>query len=908
MLNHESYQVPEEVLCKCRNRPLSRPTSQLDRPSGFEVTSTKITQSANLVTFLSSCASPMKVLSICQNEQRKTLGIHARPRSICGNFFHRKKRLAVECGTMSEIVERGVLTVDLSKTRSARSYTLVSRMRRAFCLGITCRKKRLSKLTPTRECISPVPARRDPRGRGSPSREIANHVFPEPYGPKKSSPKINHPTLSARGTKTHNTFVELVSKYFDIVGRRNACFSRTKLLSDDRIVSKYSDTGKNCVLLGGAYYHTIAAARLEFPERYAQFNGNCGKACSSRKNFYAEHERNVRPQRAPISQVQTPAAHSNLRHLRNLRTFFSLRQSFPITPLERLPTTSLSVSRPVYFATPGLSHTLSTMPMDDAFSVSGNIVDVIGRRTFAGRIDVRNGRIEQIEPATGPFPNYLLPGFVDAHVHVESSMLVPSEFARLAVVHGTVATVSDPHEIANVLGVAGVRYMLDSADQAPLKITFGAPSCVPATRFDHSGATLGPKEVAELLDDPQIGYLSEMMNFPGVLSGDADVLAKIAAAHERGKPVDGHAPGLRGEAAAKYIAAGISTDHESGQYDEALGKLQQGMKCQIREGSAAKNFEALHPLIRQFPGECMFCSDDKHPHELVEGHINVLVRRAVALGYDLFDVLTVACVNPVKHYRLNVGLLQPGDPADFIELGNLMDFVPTRVWINGQVVAEEGRSNVSRVTPSIVNRFETPLCTSAQLHVPARHGRLQVIEVSDGQIITRRRIVEPKIVLHEVVADTARDILKMVLVNRYGGGPPAIAFVRNFGLRHGAIASSVSHDSHNVIAVGADDESLARAINLVIQAKGGVSVVGPTRAEVLPLPVAGLMSDRDGYEVARDYARLDAAAKRLGSKLSAPFMTLSFMALLVIPELKLGPPGLFDVNQFQPVDLFVPES
>ena len=553
------------------------------------------------------------------------------------------------------------------------------------------------------------------------------------------------------------------------------------------------------------------------------------------------------------------------------------------------------------------------MPPDNGFSVFGNVVDVLDRRIFAGRIDVREGKIERVEPAAGPFSNYLLPGFVDAHVHVESSMLVPSEFARLAVVHGTVATVSDPHEIANVLGIPGVRYMLASAAQAPLKIAFGAPSCVPATRFDHSGATLGPAEVAELLDDPQIGYLSEMMNFPGVLAGDADVLAKIAAAKQRGKPVDGHAPGLRGEDAARYIAAGISTDHESRQYDEALGKLKLGMKCQIREGSAAKDFDALHPLIRLYPGECMFSSDDKHPHELVEGHINALVRRALALGYDLFDVLQVACVNPVRHYRLNVGLLRPGDPADFIELANLTDFVPTRVWIDGRLVAEAGRSRVARVTPAIVNQFEAAPQTADGFRVPATRGRLQVIEALDGQLITKRLVMEPKIVCHEVVADVERDILKMVLVNRYGmaGRPshaPAIAFVKNFGLRHGAIASSVSHDSHNVIAVGADDTSLAQAINLVIEAKGGVSVVGPDVAAVLPLPVAGLMSNRDGYEVARDYARIDGLAKSLGSKLAAPFMTLSFMALLVIPEVKLGPPGLFNVNQFQPVDLFVEES
>ena len=545
-----------------------------------------------------------------------------------------------------------------------------------------------------------------------------------------------------------------------------------------------------------------------------------------------------------------------------------------------------------------------SMSAENTFSATGNIVDVVNRRVYPGQVNVRAGVIHSIEEVSGPFSNYLLPGFVDAHVHVESSMLVPSEFARLAVVHGTVATVSDPHEIANVLGLEGIRYMLDSAAQVPLKIAFGASSCVPATHFDRAGATLGPAEVGKLLDDPRIRYLSEMMNFPGVLAGDTDVLAKIAAAKSRGKPVDGHAPGLRGEAAAKYIAAGISTDHESRQYDEALFKLQHGMKCQIREGSAAKDFDALHPLIPLYPSECMFCSDDKHPHELVEGHINALVRRAVAHGYDLFDVLQVACVNPVRHYGLSVGLLQPGDPADFIEVANLVDFVPGRVWIDGILVAQDGTTKIARVSPPIENRFETPLCSPDLLHVAAQHGKLQVIEAIEGQLITRKLLVEPKIVCHEVVTDVTRDILKMVLINRYGGGPPAIAFVKNFGLKRGAIASSVSHDSHNVIAVGVDDESLCRAINLIIEAKGGVSVVGPDAGALLPLPIAGLMSDRDGYEVAREYARLDGLAKSLGATLSAPFMTLSFMALLVIPELKLGPCGLFDVNQFHPVNLF----
>jgi adenine deaminase len=548
------------------------------------------------------------------------------------------------------------------------------------------------------------------------------------------------------------------------------------------------------------------------------------------------------------------------------------------------------------------------MPFSNSFAVHGNLVDVLARTIAPARVDVRDGRIEKISPATGPFDNYLLPGFVDAHVHIESSLLPPAEFARLAVVHGTVATVSDPHEIANVLGVAGIKYMQASAAQAPLKVLFGAPSCVPATPFDSSGAHLGVDEVAQLLDDPRIGYLSEMMNFPGVLAGDAEVLGKIAAAKARNKPVDGHAPGLLGEDAARYAAAGITTDHESRTLDEALDKLHAGILCQIREGSAAKNFEALHPLLAQYFDRCMFCSDDKHPHELVEGHINLLVRRAVALGYDLFNVLQAACVNPVRHYRLPVGLLQPGDPADFIELPNLTDFVPHRVWIDGVLVAEDGRSNVPRVAADVVNRFEAAPVTVDQLRVPVGHGDLRVIRALDGQLLTETDWVAPKVLLHEVVSDSDRDILKLAQVDRYGRGSVAVGFVRGFGLCHGAIAASVAHDSHNVLGVGSDDVWLAEALNMVIANRGGLAVVTPITQAVLPLPIAGLMSDADGHEVARQYAELDALAKQLGSPLAAPFMTLSFMALLVIPELKLGPTSLFDVTQFRPVGLWAKNS
>jgi adenine deaminase len=544
--------------------------------------------------------------------------------------------------------------------------------------------------------------------------------------------------------------------------------------------------------------------------------------------------------------------------------------------------------------------------MDGEFTLTGNVVDVFAQRIYHARLVVREGRIHEFheiadERAGEP---YFLPGFTDAHVHIESSMLVPTEFARLAVVHGTVATVSDPHEIANVLGPDGVWYMVENARQSPLKFHFGAPSCVPATPFDKAGGVIDSRGVARLLDEPCIKYLSEIMNFPGVLHDDPEVLAKIAAAKQRRKPVDGHCPGLRGDALGKYIAAGISTDHESRAYDEGLEKLERGMKLIIREGSAAKDFEALHPLINRFSEHCMFCSDDKHPDELVHGHINQLVRRGLERGLDLFQLLRVACVNPAVHYGLDVGLLRPGDAADLIEVDNLRDWNIRRVFIDGRLVAENGQTSLPRVEPVVVNNFETPRRRADEFHLSAQAGSLRVIEAIDGQLVTKQFRAPPRIQNGLVIADVERDLLKIVLCDRYGGGKPAIALIKNFGLKHGAIASSVSHDSHNIIAVGVSDDEISAAINGIIDERGGISVARGDQVDVLRLPIAGLMSSDEGHQVAASYSRLDSMAKDLGSTLAAPFMTLSFMALTVIPELKLGPEGLFDVGQFAYVPLF----
>jgi adenine deaminase len=538
----------------------------------------------------------------------------------------------------------------------------------------------------------------------------------------------------------------------------------------------------------------------------------------------------------------------------------------------------------------------------------GNVVDVLGRRTFPSEVCVEAGRIKAISPAKVVANTYLLPGFIDAHVHIESSMLVPSEFARAAVVHGTVATVSDPHEIGNVLGVAGVRYMLENAAQVPFKINFGVPSCVPATTFETAGAEITTTEVAELLDDGRIGYLSEMMNYPGVLQGDPVCLAKIKAARERGKPIDGHAPGLRGEQAARYVAAGITTDHECFTKEEALDKLAAGCKIAIREGSAARNFDALFSLLGEFPGQIMLCSDDKHPDELLEGHINVLVRRAVGRGIDLYDALRAACLAPIEHYGLDVGQLRVGDPADFIEVDSLDQLRVLRTWIDGCLVAENGETTIKRVEPNVVNQFVPTRIAAKQLEVSAPADtafKLQVIEALDGQLITNRLEYPAQVISRALHAQLELDLLKLVVVNRYYKAPPAMAFIKNFGLKRGAMASSVAHDSHNVIAVGASDEDIAAAVNLVMEHRGGLSAacLAEGVAEVLPLPIAGLMATGTCKDVGQAYAKLDKLVKSWGSSLRAPYMTLSFMALLVIPALKLSDRGLFDGTKFEFTDL-----
>lgn len=542
---------------------------------------------------------------------------------------------------------------------------------------------------------------------------------------------------------------------------------------------------------------------------------------------------------------------------------------------------------------------------ENSFSITGQIVDIINRDIFPGEIQVINGVISQIIKIKTAEERYILPGFIDSHIHIESSMLTPSEFARLAVVHGTVGAICDPHEIANVLGVPGVEFMLKNAESVPFKFLFGAPSCVPATPFETAGATFGSEEIETLLDKDGIGFLAEMMNVPGVLNQDEAVLQKLKIAKSKGMPIDGHAPGLEGQNAKDYFGSGITADHESFTLNEGKGKLELGVTLQIREGSAAKNFDTLIPLLKEYPERIMFCSDDKHPDDLVRGHINLFVKRALEQGHDLFNVLRSASLIPAKHYSLPIGTLQIGDSADFIVVDDLKDIDVLATYINGIKVAEEGKTLIKTKKISTPNNFKCAQVNPRDLAIKVKTSQLRVIQIIDGELITKELHIDAKERDGLVVADLDNDILKLVVVNRYNQSSPAITFVKGIGLKKGAIASSVAHDSHNIICAGVSDQEICDAINSIIKTRGGVSLSDGEKVDLLPLPIAGLMSEKDGYLVAEKYENLDRKSKKLGSSLFSPFMTLSFLALLVIPELKLSDKGLFDGKKMGFVDIWV---
>lgn len=544
---------------------------------------------------------------------------------------------------------------------------------------------------------------------------------------------------------------------------------------------------------------------------------------------------------------------------------------------------------------------------DTILKLSGKIVDVVNSRIFKGTITVDNGVIVNIIEDDNDIDQIIMPGLVDSHVHIESSLLVPTEFARLVVPHGTVASVSDPHEIANILGIKGVQYMIEEGALVPFKFFFSAPSCVPATVFETSGCTLDAAAVDELLSKEEIKYLGEMMNYPGVVYDDEEVMKKIESAKRHGKPIDGHAPLLSGDELKKYVNAGISTDHECSTLQEALDKAALGMIIQVREGSAANNFNALIPLIEHYPENVMFCTDDAHPHELINTHINGLVKRAIALGYNELDVIKAATLTPVRHYNLEVGLLQVNDPADMIVVDNLTDFNVINTYINGELVAANGRALLKPVVIETINNFQTEHVCPDDFKVLDKGKDVKMIGVIKGELITEMIIDRPKSLDGYLECDIERDILKIAVISRYEKKKLTVGFVKNFGLKKGALASSVAHDSHNIVVIGCSDQEMTEAVNMIIDSKGGFSVYSDEEQMMLSLPVAGLMTDEDAHKVANEYVKIRDLSIKLGSQLSDPFMTMGFMPLLVIPFMKISDKGIFDCQKFEITSLYVDE-
>ena len=539
--------------------------------------------------------------------------------------------------------------------------------------------------------------------------------------------------------------------------------------------------------------------------------------------------------------------------------------------------------------------------------VSGRLIDVVNREMRTVDMYIEGGKIAQIRDRKTSGGPYILPGFVDAHIHIESSLVTPLSFSYEAIKKGTIGLMTDPHEIANVMGVRGVEYMIRSAKQSPLKIIFGAPSCVPATAYESAGGVVSSTDIEKMFRSGMVSFLSEMMNYPGVIHQDPEVIEKLKLATDYGVPVDGHAPGLKGRALQDYIDSGISTDHECASIGEAREKIQRGMKIIIREGSAAKNFEELIPLLDEYPEKIMFCTDDLHPDDLINGHVNKLVRRALEMGYDFYDVLRAASYNAIKHYGSKQGLLQEGDAADFILVDDVKKMEIRATYIDGRPVYDDQKVRISEREDEEINCFKAEQVKDEDLQVEAETGIIRVMKATDGELYTGSENCNATIEHGKVISDTSRDILKIVVLNRYEESVPAIAFVNGFGLKRGAIASSIGHDSHNIIAVGVHDRDIASAINWVIEHKGGIASAHKHIIQGLALPVAGIMTNQSVQQASRGYVSVSRLAKQWGATLTAPFMTLAFMPLLVIPELKISDKGLFDGNQFQFTNLFVEE-
>lgn len=549
--------------------------------------------------------------------------------------------------------------------------------------------------------------------------------------------------------------------------------------------------------------------------------------------------------------------------------------------------------------------------MTPIFTITGHVVDPIEKRIFDATLTIKDGHITEVRSLTEPSKKelpYILPGFIDSHVHIESSMLLPENFAQVAVQHGTVGVVTDPHEIANVLGIPGVDFMTANGAGIPFHFCFGAPSCVPCTGMETAGAVLSADDIDTLMQRSDIGFLAEMMNVPGVLFGDQEVLGKLAAARQSGKPIDGHAPGLCGEGLKKYASLGITTDHECTTLDEARERLEVGIDVLIRNGSAAQDFETLSPLLADHDDHLMFCSDDLHPDNLIKGHINLLVRRAIAKGYPLWNVLRAACVTPVLHYNLPCGLLRQGDSADFILVDNLTDFNVLATCISGilfnQYIQTPTRDVSNHQWP---NNFHAQPITLNDIHLTNESDKARAIIAYNGLLVTGEEEITPSVEDGNVVSDTNHDVLKLMVLNRYeAGAKPSLGLIKGFGLKRGALASSIAHDSHNIVAVGTSDEAITEAVNTLIHMEGGIVVSdGEGTTLSLALPIAGLISPLTCEEVAQRYSALNDFAHSLGCVFDAPFMTLAFMALPVIPKLKITDRGIFDATLFTYTDLFI---
>ena len=537
--------------------------------------------------------------------------------------------------------------------------------------------------------------------------------------------------------------------------------------------------------------------------------------------------------------------------------------------------------------------------------ISGSIVDVIRRIIFKGRIYIKNGKIYDIQPSDSVNNVFILPGLIDAHVHIESSMLTPGRYAQNAVKHGVISVVTDPHEIVNVCGVEGMKYMIEDSQKVPFKFYFGVPSCVPATPFENSGAKIDAEQIAELFDTYNLKFLAEMMNFPGVINQDPEVMSKIKVALDRGLPIDGHAPGVTGENLLKYVNAGITTDHECSTMAEALEKIKLGMKIIIRNGSAAKNYNDLFELINTYPDQVMICTDDFHPDNFASEYLEQFIKNRKKKNVEFWNLMQALTINPIDHYKLNVGLLQMDDPADFIVVNNLQQFNVLQTWIDGRCVFDGAETFDYVPNENKINNFLVKEITADQIKIAPTSDRLNVIKAFDGQLYTEHMVVKPKVVDDNCISDIEHNILKIVVLNRYTeNAEPSVGFVHGFGLKNGAFAGSVAHDSHNIVAIGVTDSDIVRAINEIVKHKGGLSVVNGEDTHFLPLPIAGLMSDDEVETVAEKYNELDNMVKSLGSKLKSPFMTMAFMPLLVIPKLKISDQGLFDVVKFNFTPLF----